>query len=106
MADTLSQAELHRIEIDDLAGMGRVNIDDVLDYVHVPTAQLPPYLDLYDRYLRQQVEAELAPLLFGVPEDYKIFLTSHLEDEARHTVFFDHFYRESSASRVTHHGHP
>jgi ribonucleoside-diphosphate reductase beta chain len=29
-----------------------------------------------------------------VPEDYKIFLTSHLEDEARHTVFFDRFYRE------------
>lgn len=37
---------------------------------------------------------ELAPLLFGIPEDYKIFLTSHLEDEARHTVFFDKFYRE------------
>lgn len=134
MTDTLNQAELHRIEMDDLAGMGRVNIDDVLDYVHVPTAQLPPYLDLYDRYLRQrwnvneldfsqdrvdwtekmtdasrnsflsiasgfhhgerQVEAELAPLLLGVSEDYKIFLTSQLEDEARHTVFFDHFYRE------------
>ncbi|HET6793026.1 MAG TPA: hypothetical protein VFH45_01205, partial [Acidimicrobiales bacterium] len=42
----------------------------------------------------RQVEAELAPLLFGVPEDYKVFLTSHLEDEARHTVFFDRFYRE------------
>ena len=42
----------------------------------------------------RQVAVELAPLLFGVPEDYKIFLTSHLEDEARHTVFFDRFYRE------------
>lgn len=42
----------------------------------------------------RQVEVELAPLFFGIPEDYKIFLTSHLEDEARHTVFFDRFYRE------------
>ena len=42
----------------------------------------------------RQVEVELAPLLFGIPEDYKVFLTSHLEDEARHTVFFDRFYRE------------
>jgi ribonucleoside-diphosphate reductase beta chain len=42
----------------------------------------------------RQVEVELAPVFFGIPEDYKIFLTSHLEDEARHTVFFDRFYRE------------
>jgi ribonucleoside-diphosphate reductase beta chain len=122
------------IEAQDLAGLGRVDIDDVIDYVHVGSAQLPPYMDLYDRYLRQrwnvndldfsqdrvdwaekmtdqsresflsiasgfhhgerQVEVELAPLLFGTPEDYKIFLTSQLEDEARHTVFFDRFYRE------------
>jgi ribonucleoside-diphosphate reductase beta chain len=122
------------IEAQDLVGLGRVDIDDVIDYVHVGSAQLPAYMDLYDRYLRQrwnvneldfsqdrvdwaekmtdqsresflsiasgfhhgerQVEVELAPLLFGIPEDYKIFLTSHLEDEARHTVFFDRFYRE------------
>lgn len=42
----------------------------------------------------RQVQVELAPLLLGVSEDYKVFLTSHLEDEARHTVFFDRFYRE------------
>jgi ribonucleoside-diphosphate reductase beta chain len=116
-----------------LGGIGKVDIDQVLDYVHsTGTAKLPGYLELYSRYLRQrwnvdeldftqdkedwkripddakgtflyvasgfhhgerQVEVELAPLLFGVPEDYKIFLTSHLEDEARHTVFFDRFYR-------------
>jgi ribonucleoside-diphosphate reductase beta chain len=131
---TLTESKLDHIEVDDLKGMGRANIDDVLDYLHVPTAHLPGYMDLYDRYLRQrwnvneldftedrldwtermteearqsflsiasgfhhgerQVEAELAPLLFGVDEDYKIFLTSHLEDEARHTVFFDRFYRD------------
>ncbi len=130
----IAEQELERIEINDLKGMGQVDIDDVLEYVHVPSANLPDYLDLYARYLRQrwnvyeldfardktdwretmsdesresflsiasgfhhgerQVEVELAPLLFGVPEDYKIYLTSQLEDEARHTVFFDRFYRD------------
>jgi ribonucleoside-diphosphate reductase beta chain len=42
----------------------------------------------------RQVEVELAPLFFGIPEDYKVFLSSHLEDEARHVIFFDRFYRE------------
>ena len=131
---TVEAERLARIEAVDLAGLGRADIDDVIEYVHVPTARLPEWLSLYDRYLRQrwnvneldfsvdkddwaermsddsrnsflsiasgfhhgerQVAVELAPLLFGVPEDYKIFLTSHLEDEARHTVFFDRFYRE------------
>jgi ribonucleoside-diphosphate reductase beta chain len=130
----IAESDLERIEINDLTGMGQVDIDDVLDYVHVPSATLPEYLDLYERYLRQrwnvydldfaadkvdwtekmsdesresflsiasgfhhgerQVEVELAPLLFGVPEDYKVYLTSQLEDEARHTVFFDRFYRD------------
>jgi ribonucleoside-diphosphate reductase beta chain len=131
---TVADEKLAQIEAIDLAGLGRADIDDVIEYVHVPTARLPQWLALYDRYLRQrwnvndldfsadvadwnermsddarnsflsiasgfhhgerQVAVELAPLLFGVPEDYKIFLTSHLEDEARHTVFFDRFYRE------------
>jgi ribonucleoside-diphosphate reductase beta chain len=131
---TVADEKLELIESIDLAGLGRADIDDVIEYVHVPKARLPQYLSLYDRYLRQrwnvndldfsadvpdwqermtddsrnsflsiasgfhhgerQVAVELAPLLFGVPEDYKIFLTSHLEDEARHTVFFDRFYRE------------
>jgi ribonucleoside-diphosphate reductase beta chain len=131
---SIAEETLDRIESLDLASLGRADIDDVLEYVHVPTARLPGYRSLYDRYLRQrwnvneldfapdkvdwdermtdasrssflsiasgfhhgerQVAVELAPLLFGVPEDYKIFLTSHLEDEARHTVFFDRFYRD------------
>jgi ribonucleoside-diphosphate reductase beta chain len=131
---TVTDEKRDQIEGIDLAGLGRADIDDVIEYVHVPTARLPAYLSLYDRYLRQrwnvndldfsadvgdwnermtddsrnsflsiasgfhhgerQVAVELAPLLFGAPEDYKIFLTSHLEDEARHTVFFDRFYRE------------
>jgi len=131
---TAIETSFGHVEGVDLSGLGRTDIDDVLDYVHEPTANLPGYLELYDRYLRQrwnvndldfsidrqdwtermtdesrnsflsiasgfhhgerQVEAELAPLFFGIPEDYKVFLTSHLEDEARHTVFFDHFYRD------------
>jgi ribonucleoside-diphosphate reductase beta chain len=131
---TVADKTLASIEHTDLSGLGRADIDDVLEYVHVPTARLPEYRKLYDRYLRQrwnvneldftvdkadwtermtadarnsflsiasgfhhgerQVAVELAPLLFGVPEDYKMFLTSHLEDEARHTVFFDRFYRD------------
>lgn len=43
----------------------------------------------------RQVEADLSPeLLASDSEEDKIFLTSQLEDEARHTIFFDHFYRE------------
>jgi ribonucleoside-diphosphate reductase beta chain len=43
----------------------------------------------------RQVEVDLVPLLLAVPtEEAKIYLTSQLEDEARHTVFFDRFYRE------------
>ena len=130
----IADETLDRIEAEDLSGLGRADIDDVIEYVHVPTARLPEYRKLYDRYLRQrwnvneldftedrvnwaermtddarnsflsiasgfhhgerQVEVELAPLLFGASEDYKIFLTSQLEDEARHTVFFDRFYRD------------
>ncbi len=129
----LAAADAANLESTDLAGMGSVDIDQVIAYVHVGTAKLPGYLELYRRYLRQrwdvydldferdrsdwaamapearstflaiasgfhhgerQVEVELGPLFMGIPEDYKIFLTSHLEDEARHTVFFDRFYRE------------
>lgn len=131
---TITDADHEALARTDLAGIAQVDIDDVIDYVHAGSAHLPPYLELYNRYLRQrwdvneldfsvdrtdwrvrmseasrhsflmiasgfhhgerQVEAELAPLLFAVSEDYKVFLTSHLEDEARHTVFFDRFYRE------------
>lgn len=131
---TITAGEIQTLENSTLQGLEDVDIDDVIEYVHAGTANLPPYMELYERYLRQrwnvteldfgrdqvdwrekmsdearnsflmiasgfhhgerQVEVELGPLLLGAPEDYKIFLTSHLEDEARHTVFFDRFYRE------------
>jgi len=43
----------------------------------------------------RQVAVDIIPIISAVPKDeHKIFLTSHLEDESRHTVFFDRFYRE------------
>ena len=39
---TVSDTKLARIESDDLSGLGRADIDDVIEYVHVPTARLPP----------------------------------------------------------------
>jgi ribonucleoside-diphosphate reductase beta chain len=122
------------VDTTDLEGIGKVDIDDVIEYVHDTGAtELPGYLHLYRKYLKQrwdvydldftrdredwigideqakksflqiasgfhhgerQVEVELAPFFFGIPEEYKVFLSSHLEDEARHTIFFDRFYRE------------
>ncbi|MPY93752.1 MAG: ribonucleotide reductase [Acidimicrobiia bacterium] len=132
--DDIAAVDVATLETVDLAGLQRVDIDQVIAYVHdVGTAKLPEYMDLYRRYLRQrwdvydldftgdhedwaampadakntflqiasgfhhgerQVEVELGPLFLGIPENYKVFLSSHLEDEARHTVFFDRFYRE------------
>ncbi len=51
---TVAEERLARIEAVDLAGLGRADIDDVIEYVHVPTARLPEWLSLYDRYLRQR----------------------------------------------------
>lgn len=42
----------------------------------------------------RQVEVDLVPFMMGGSDEEKIFITSQLEDEARHTVFFDRFYRE------------
>ncbi|HVS62608.1 MAG TPA: ribonucleotide reductase [Thermoanaerobaculia bacterium] len=128
------QARPVDVDTTDLEGIGKVDIDDVIEYVHDTGAtELPGYLHLYRKYLKQrwdvydldftqdredwigideqakrsflqiasgfhhgerQVEVELAPFFFGIPEEYKVFLSSHLEDEARHTIFFDRFYRE------------
>jgi ribonucleoside-diphosphate reductase beta chain len=122
------------VDTTDLEGIGKIDIDDVIEYVHeTGSTELPGYLHLYRKYLKQrwdvydldftqdrqdwisideqakksflqiasgfhhgerQVEVELAPFFFGIPEEYKVFLSSHLEDEARHTIFFDRFYRE------------
>jgi len=42
----------------------------------------------------RQVEVELPVFMLGGSEESKMFLASQIEDEARHMVFFDRFYRE------------
>jgi ribonucleoside-diphosphate reductase beta chain len=42
----------------------------------------------------RQVEVDLVPFMLAGTEDEKIYISSQIEDEARHTVFFDRFYKE------------
>lgn len=43
----------------------------------------------------RQVAVDIIPLMMAVPKDeHKVYMSSQLEDEARHTIFFDRFYRE------------
>ena len=41
----------------------------------------------------RQVEIELPVFMIGATEEEKLHLAAQIEDEARHTVFFDRFYR-------------
>ncbi|MFC7392886.1 ribonucleotide-diphosphate reductase subunit beta [Scopulibacillus cellulosilyticus] len=44
----------------------------------------------------RQVAVDVIPMISAMPKDeHKMFMASHLEDEARHTIFFDRFYREA-----------
>lgn len=43
----------------------------------------------------RNVEAELPAFMMGAAEEDKVFIASHLEDEARHTIFFDRFFKEA-----------
>ena len=43
----------------------------------------------------RDVEAELPAFMMGADEEDKVFIASQIEDEARHTVFFDRFFREA-----------
>jgi ribonucleoside-diphosphate reductase beta chain len=132
VADTLTRFEI--VEDTNLEGIGKVHIDEVIEYVHTGFKKLPTPLDLYARYLKQrwnvyeldftqdaidwhekmtedereafigiasgfhhgerQVEVDLVPFMMAGTEDDKIFISSQIEDEARHTVFFDRFYKE------------
>ncbi|HUN38064.1 MAG TPA: hypothetical protein VMU95_39240 [Trebonia sp.] len=42
----------------------------------------------------RQVEIELPVFMIGAGEEEKLHISGQIEDEARHTVFFDRFYRE------------
>ena len=44
----------------------------------------------------RQVAMDVIPIISAMPKvEHQIFMASHLEDEARHTIFFDRFYREA-----------
>lgn len=44
----------------------------------------------------RQVAVDVIPIISAMPKvEHQIFMASHLEDEARHTIFFDRFYREA-----------
>jgi ribonucleoside-diphosphate reductase beta chain len=130
----LSAEQVRQIEESDLSGVGGVDIDDVIEYVHKDLKALPDFTTLYRRYLRQrwdvydldfsqdradwqekmtederqsflaiasgfhhgerQVEIELPVFMIGASEEEKLHIAAQIEDEARHTVFFDRFYRE------------
>jgi ribonucleoside-diphosphate reductase beta chain len=130
----LSSELRNTVETTDLEGIGKIHIDDVIEYVHEVKKGLPTAMDLYARYLKQrwdvfdldftqdvidwrenmtdsereaflsvasgfhhgerQVEVDLVPFMMAGTEEEKIFTSSQIEDEARHTVFFDRFYRE------------
>src|SRR5215467_12100801 len=119
----LTDEQVREIEESDLAGVLNVDIDDVIEYVHKDLKALPDFTTLYRKYLKQrwnvydldftederqsfmaiasgfhhgerQVEIELPVFMIGASEEEKIHIAAQIEDEARHTVFFDRFYRE------------
>lgn len=130
----MSPTLITSVERSTLPELGKINIDDMIDYVHKDLKKLPDYIDLYKRYFRhrwnaydldfsqdvidwrtrmteeereafreiaaafhhaeRQVEVELPMFMLAGDEDAKLYLSTQLEDEARHTLFFDRFYRE------------
>jgi ribonucleoside-diphosphate reductase beta chain len=130
----LTDEQVRQIEESDLQSVLRVDIDDVIEYVHKDLKSLPAFTTLYRKYLKQrwnvydldfsqdkidwhekmsaaeresfmavssgfhhgerQVEIELPVFMMGASEEEKLHIAAQIEDEARHTVFFDRFYRE------------
>src|ERR1700760_1548383 len=130
----LSDEQVREIEESNLADVLKVDIDDVIEYVHKDLKALPDFTTLYRKYLKQrwdvydldfsqdvidwqekmtederqsfiavasgfhhgerQVEIELPVFMIGASEEEKLHIAAQIEDEARHTVFFDRFYRE------------
>lgn len=60
-----------------------------------------PERDLFSRVAagfhhgERNVEAELPVFMIGADEEDKVFISSQIEDEARHTIFFDRFFSEA-----------
>ena len=50
----LSDEQVREIEESDLKGVLRVDIDDVIEYVHKDLKSLPEFTALYRKYLKQR----------------------------------------------------
>ena len=125
---------LERVATASLKQLGDIRIDDVLLFIDRGLERMPSYLDLYQRWERQQwavsdldfapdrenwktlaqldrdamlwgrrlffngeerVTATLAPFVWAAPSpEIELFLSTQMVDEARHTVFFERWWRE------------
>jgi ribonucleoside-diphosphate reductase beta chain len=125
---------LDRVASANLKELGDIRIDDVLAFIDRGIENMPSYLDLYNRWEKQQwavadldftpdrqrwleaseieqkatlwsrrlffngeerVTSTLAPFVWAAPTpEIEIFLSTQMVDEARHTIFFDRWWRE------------
>jgi ribonucleoside-diphosphate reductase beta chain len=115
--------EIHDIDIDDVIDYVHKDLKRLPGYIELYQRYLRQRWDVYeidfgqdardwaDRMTREerdafvaissgfhhgerQVEVELPVFMLGGSEESRIYMSSQIEDEARHTVFFDRFYRE------------
>ncbi len=54
MAKTIEDEKFQIVEHTDLEGIGKVHIDEVIEYVHTGYKKLPSPIALYERYLKQR----------------------------------------------------
>src|SRR5450759_3162368 len=110
-------ADLDHIGRASLNELGDIRIDDVLAFIDRGIENMPSYMDLYRRWESQQWSvgdldftldredwlkatdldrtATLAPFVWAAPTpEIEIFLSTQMVDEARHTVFFERWWRE------------
>lgn len=121
--DTSTLAQIGSIDIDDVLAYLHADLKRLPSYMDLYRRYLRQRWDVYDLDFRQdiedwrhkmtvaeresfvaissgfhhgerQVEIELPVFMLGGSEESKIYMSSQIEDEARHTVFFDRFYRE------------
>src|SRR6201990_2192472 len=115
--------EIHQVDIDDVIEHVHQGLRKLPDFVTLYRKYLKQRWDVYDLDFTQdridwtekmsedertsfigissgfhhgerQVEIELPVFMIGASEEEKLHIAAQIEDEARHTVFFDRFYRE------------
>ncbi|WP_232666458.1 ribonucleotide reductase [Pseudonocardia sp. TRM90224] len=118
-----SLAEIRDVDIDDVLAYLHADLKRLPDYLDLYRRYLRQRWDVYEldfttdavdwqqrmtqeerdafiaissgfHHGERQVEIELPVFMLGGSEELKIYMSSQIEDEARHTIFFDRFYRE------------